>query len=95
MKTDAEIKKDIMDELKRSFILSSSCIRVDVRDGIVWLTGKIDSYRKKYEAAKAISNIADIKKFHLDLNVEVPSNIKTTDANIKDGNIKIFSFFTS
>jgi len=84
MKTDAEIKKDIMDELKRNPVLCSSCIHIDVTDGIAYLTGKVDSYHKKFEVGNAVKNFDGIKKIHPDINVELPPDSKTTDAKIKD-----------
>jgi len=47
MKTDLEIQKDVLDELKWEPFLSASEIGVTFKNGIVTLSGSVDSYIKK------------------------------------------------
>ena len=44
MKTDSEIQKDVMDELKYEPLIKSSEIGVAVKKGIVTLSGTMDTY---------------------------------------------------
>jgi osmotically-inducible protein OsmY len=44
MKTDSQIQKDVMDELKWQPFLNSSEVGVAVKDGIVTLSGIVDTY---------------------------------------------------
>ncbi|WP_431200600.1 BON domain-containing protein [Mucilaginibacter sp. P19] len=47
MKTDSQIQKDVMDELKWQPFLNSSAIGVAVKNGIVTLSGTVDTFSKK------------------------------------------------
>lgn len=47
MKTDLEMKKDVLDELKWDPIVSSNDIGVIVNDGVVTLTGSVEHYTEK------------------------------------------------
>lgn len=89
MKTSAEIKKEVINRLRRQLSLDSPDISVDVMGDIVFLSGKVDCYRKKFEAGKLIKSMEDVKKVHLDLYVDLPPGDKKTDAAIKDAIVKI------
>lgn len=47
MKTDTEIQKYVMNELDREPFFKASEIGVAVKNGIVTLSGTVDSYLKK------------------------------------------------
>ena len=53
MKSDSQIQQDVMEELKWQPFLSSSEIGVAVKNGIVTLSGRVDSYSKKRAAESA------------------------------------------
>ncbi|HVU53828.1 MAG TPA: BON domain-containing protein [Puia sp.] len=61
MRTDAEIQKDIAQQLKWEPFLNPAEIGVAVKDGIVTLTGQVDSYNKKIGAEMAAKKIAGVK----------------------------------
>jgi osmotically-inducible protein OsmY len=47
MKTDIEIQKDVVEQLKWEPFLNAAQIGVAVKDGIVTLSGQVDAYSKK------------------------------------------------
>ena len=47
MKTDAQLQQDVMNELKWEPTLHAAEIGVGVKDGVVTLSGNVDSYAKK------------------------------------------------
>ena len=47
MRTDIQIQKDVMEELRWQPYLNASQIGVAVKDGIVTLSGQVDSLSKK------------------------------------------------
>lgn len=49
MKTDLEIQKDVIDELKWDASLNAAQIGVAVRNGVVTLYGQVDSYTKNWQ----------------------------------------------
>lgn len=80
MKTDGMIQKDVIDELKWAPPLSgvSSQIGVSVKDGVVTLSGIVDSYSKKIAAEKAAQKIQGVKVVASDIVVKIgPYGVKT------------------
>ena len=54
MKTDGQIKQDILDELVFLPDIDETQIGVIVEDGVVTLTGFVDAYPKKVAAEQAV-----------------------------------------
>lgn len=84
MKTDAEIQKDVMDELRWEPILHASEIGVSVRNGIVTLSGTVDGYLKKTVAEKAAKRIAGVKAVAEDIEVKYPHDLIKNDTEIAE-----------
>ncbi|WP_343523576.1 BON domain-containing protein [Pedobacter sp.] len=82
MRTDLQIQKDVMDEIKWQPTLNSSEIGVAVKDGVVTLSGQVDSYFKKSAAEKAAKKVIGVKAIAEDIQVGVSPSFKKTDAEI-------------
>jgi osmotically-inducible protein OsmY len=76
MKNDAQIQKEVMDELAWEPFLDSSEIGVAVKNGVVTLSGRVDSYAKKLTAEKAAKSIAGVKSVTEDIQVGVSPKMK-------------------
>jgi osmotically-inducible protein OsmY len=61
MKTNEELQKDVQDAIKWEPLLNAAEIGVTAKDGIVSLTGNVDSYSKKIEAENAAKSVAGVK----------------------------------
>lgn len=61
MKTNEELQKNVQDAIKWERLLNAAEIGVTVKDGIVTLTGVVDSYLKKLEAEVASRNVAGVR----------------------------------
>ena len=61
MKNNADLQKDVQDAIKWEPLLNAAEIGVTVKDGVVTLTGTVDSYSKKSEAEDAAKNVAGVK----------------------------------
>ncbi|QHS55342.1 BON domain-containing protein [Mucilaginibacter sp. 14171R-50] len=84
MKTDIQIQKDVMDELKWQPFLNSSEIGVAVKHGIVTLSGIVDSFSKKLSAERAAKKVAGVKAIAEDLQIGVSPAYWRTDAEIAE-----------
>ena len=60
MKTDAQLQQDVMNELKWDPSVKAA-IRVDAKDGVVTLSGYVDSYSKKWAADRAAARVFGVK----------------------------------
>jgi osmotically-inducible protein OsmY len=61
MKNNEELQKDVQDAIKWEPLLNAAEIGVTAKDGVVTLTGTVDSYTKKSEAENAAKNVAGVQ----------------------------------
>jgi osmotically-inducible protein OsmY len=81
-RTDEQIQRDVLDELKWDARVTPNEIGVVVKDGIVTLTGWVDSYTKKWAAEEAAQRVRGVKAVANDIEVRLPSSAERTDADI-------------
>jgi len=79
---DEQIQRDVLAELKWDPRLNPNEIGVVVRDGIVTLTGWVDSYAKRWAADEAAHRVRGVKAVANDLEVRLPIAAERTDADI-------------
>ncbi len=79
-RTDEEIQKDVLAELKWDAQVQPNEIGVSVKDGIVTLTGWVDSYLKKWNAEEAAHKVAGVKAVANDIEIRLAT--ERTDADI-------------
>ena len=84
MKTDAEIQKDVMDELKWLPLLKSTEMGVAVKNGVVTISGIVDTYSKKVLAEKAAARVTGVKAVAEDIEVKISGTGKPTDTEIAE-----------
>lgn len=84
MKTDVQIQQDVMDELQWQPFLNSSEIGVAVKNGIVTLSGTVDSYSKKLSVEQAVKKVAGVKALAEDLQIGVSPAYRKTDSEIAE-----------
>lgn len=82
MRTDAQIQQDVMDQLKWNPMLDASQIGVSVKEGVVTLTGRVDSFLKKMEAEKEAKKVSGVKAIAEDIIVGVSPIFQRTDEEI-------------
>jgi osmotically-inducible protein OsmY len=95
MKTDIQIQKDVMDELKWQPFLNSSEIGVAVKNGIVTLSGIVDSYAKKLSAERATKKVAGVKAIAEDIQIGVSPAYWRTDAEIAEAVLNALKWHTA
>ena len=81
-RTDARIQADVLAELKFEPRVQPNEIGVVVKDGVVALTGWVDSYLKKWSAEHAAHRVREVKAVANDIEVRLPSSSERTDADI-------------
>ncbi|PKG49777.1 MULTISPECIES: BON domain-containing protein [Olleya] len=82
MRTDLSIKEDILDELEWQPSIDETQIGVVVKDGIVTLTGTVDSYVKKREAEKAAKSVVGVKAVAEEIEVKYNTTFQKSDSEI-------------
>jgi osmotically-inducible protein OsmY len=84
MKTDILIRKDVMDELGLEPLLKANEIGVAVKNGIVTLSGMVDTYTKKITAEQAAQRVAGVRAIAEDIVVKPGGNSRKTDSEIAE-----------
>ncbi|MFC2022926.1 BON domain-containing protein [Chloroflexota bacterium] len=82
MKTDSELQHDIMTELQWEPTLKASDIGVGVTDGVVTLSGYVDSLYKKWAAERAAARVFGVRAVAEEIQVRLPGSFKRSDEDI-------------
>jgi osmotically-inducible protein OsmY len=80
--TDEQIQRDVLQELKWDARVLPNEVGVTVKDGIVTLTGWVDTYTKKWAAEDAAHRVRGVKAVANDIEVRLPNSAERTDAEI-------------
>lgn len=82
MKTDREIQADVMSEIQWEPALLGNEIGVSVNEGVVMLSGIVDTYYKKRLAEKVSKKVNGVKAVAEEILVKVPGSNIYTDVDI-------------
>src|SRR5258708_16340385 len=81
-KPDVQLQHDIQDELTWEPGINATDIGVIVKNGIVTLTGFVDSLYQKRMAEQAVKRVAGVKAFVDELDVKLATSGQPIDADI-------------
>ncbi len=82
MKNNQDIQKDVQEALKWEPLLNAAETGVTVKDGVVTLTGVVDSYAKNMEAEDAAKSVSGVKAVVEKIKIEFGSTGKTSDGEL-------------
>jgi osmotically-inducible protein OsmY len=82
MKTDIQLQRDVIDELKWQPSTQNAEIGVAARDGVVTLSGYVDSYADKFEAERAAERVSGVQAIADDLKVRLPNGAMRSDSDV-------------
>jgi len=82
MKSNAELQQDVQNAIKWQPLLNAAEIGVTAKDGVVSLTGVVDTYAKKIEAEDAAKNVAGVSALVEKIEIKYPSSYTKTNAEI-------------
>ena len=81
-RSDEEIQREVLAELKWDARVQPNEIGVIVKDGVVTLTGWVDSYFKKWAAEEAAHRVRGVMAVANDIEVRLSIDKERTDADI-------------
>ena len=81
MKSNSDLQKDVQEAIKWEPLLSVAEIGVTAKDGVITLTGTVDSYWKKTEAEEAAKNVAGVKAVVEKIEIKFTNNSFKKDDN--------------
>jgi osmotically-inducible protein OsmY len=82
MKTDAQLQFDVNEELNWDPSIHAEDIGVAVHDGVVTLTGHVNTFAEKWEAERASQRVVGVKALAVEIDVTLPGSSTRTDADI-------------
>jgi osmotically-inducible protein OsmY len=84
MKADTELQHDIMEEIRFDPQLKDIAheIGVAVKEGVVTLSGNVDSYARKLAAERAAQRVHGVKVVAVDIEVKISPSASRNDAEI-------------
>ncbi|MEV0807101.1 BON domain-containing protein [Micromonospora sp. NPDC050200] len=83
-RTDQDIQTDVLDELTWEPRVSPAEVGVTVAEGVVTLTGRVDSYAAKWAAERAAHRVARVRAVANDLAVRIAPSAEHTDPEIAE-----------
>jgi len=81
-RTDVDIQNEVLAELKWEPRVQSNEIGVAVKEGVVTLTGYVDSYTKRWAAEEASHRVRGVKAVANDIEVRLGTSYERTDPDI-------------
>jgi len=79
---DSRTQLAVLHELGRDGRVDETDIGVEVHDGIVTLTGTVDSYVKRLAAQEAAHRVPGVRDVANDVEVKIPGGLRKTDTEI-------------
>ena len=93
IRTDQEIQKDVLAELKWDAQVQPNEIGISVKDGVVTLTGWVDSYLKKWAAEEAAHRVMGVRAVANDIEVKLAT--ERTDPDIAEAAVRALEWDAS
>lgn len=81
-KTDAELQRDVLDELKWDTRVKETDVGVEVNAGVVTLTGSVDSWPARTAAVNAAHRVGGVLDVANEIRVKLPGVHERDDADI-------------
>ena len=82
MKTDAQLKKDVMEELRWEPTVTASDINVATHNGIVTLSGTVPHFAEKSAAERATQRVEGVKAIAEEMEVHLTGKHQRKDSDI-------------
>jgi len=82
MKSDAQLRTDVLAELDWDPAVRSATVGVTAKDGVVTLTGHLGSHAEKFAAERAAQRVQGVKAVAVEITVKLPASDERTDAEI-------------
>jgi len=92
MNSDHKLKNDVLAELAWEPSVDADHIGVTAEEGVVTLTGHVDTYRQKHAAETAAGRVQGVKALVEEIEIRLPFHAKRTDDEIAAAVLSRFSW---
>jgi osmotically-inducible protein OsmY len=92
MKSDLQLHKDVIDELRWDPRVSEAEIGVSVKGAVVTLSGSVETFAQKYAAERAVERVTGVRAVAEELHVRPTSTLQPDDTEIAHSAVKALSW---
>ncbi len=92
MSDDEVIRQNVLEDLRWSPRINATHIGVAVRNGVVELTGHVETFAEKLEAEHVAFSVKGVKGVAEEIGVRLPSEKKTSDSELADRAARLLSW---
>lgn len=92
MKTDSQLQQDVIEELSWAPNIEHGHIGVTAHGGVITLSGHVPNYAMKLAAEHAARRVRGVKAVAENIEVRLPGDPKTSDDEIAQRIVKLFSW---
>jgi osmotically-inducible protein OsmY len=82
MKTDAQLKLDVLAELEWEPSVDATRIGVEVKNGVVTLAGHVTSFWEKWHAERAAQRVAGVEALAIEMDIALPGFAARSDGDL-------------
>lgn len=82
MKTDAELKSDVSEELAWDPAINAAHVGVAVDRGVVTLTGHVETFAEKHAIERAVQRVKGVRLVAVELDVKLAPDHRRSDTEI-------------
>jgi osmotically-inducible protein OsmY len=92
MKSDLQLHKNVVEELQWDPRVNEAEIGVAAKEGVVTLTGSVDTFAQKYAAEKVVERVTGVRAVADDLHVRPKNGLARNDTDIAHSVVKALSW---
>ena len=92
MKTDLQLHKDVIEELRWDPQINEAEIGVSVKGGVVTLSGTVETLAQKYAAERAVERVAGVRAVAEELHVHPTTERQQDDTEIAHAAVNALSW---
>jgi osmotically-inducible protein OsmY len=92
VKSDAELQEDVLEELGWDWRVRPTEVGISVKNGVVTLSGEIDSFTKKWAAEEAALRVRGVKAVANELEVRLATVAERTDEEIAQAVVRALTW---
>jgi osmotically-inducible protein OsmY len=90
MKSDMQLQRDVIDELRWDPQIKEKEIGVAAKDGVVTVSGSIASYAERWAVERAVERVAGVKVVANEIEVKLPTSFVRSDSDIAHQVVEAF-----
>ncbi|EGF89947.1 putative phospholipid-binding domain protein [Asticcacaulis biprosthecium C19] len=92
MAYDTDLKQNVLDELNWTPNVNGAHIGVTAHDGVVTLTGHVESYSEKHDAEHAVRRVKGAKAIANEIEIKLANSAKRDDEDIARAALNVLSW---